>query len=84
MPAPGSPTTSISTAGSARLKQFADLPYDLVCFGHTHVPFVERTGSVLVVNPGSPSQPRDRDRRGAYAIFDTETRQAAIHRFCLS
>ena len=70
--------------GSARLKQFADLPYDLVCFGHTHVPFVERTGSVLVVNPGSPSQPRDRDRRGAYAIFDTETKQAAIHRFCLS
>jgi putative phosphoesterase len=70
--------------GSARLKKFADLSYDLVCFGHTHVPFVERSGEVLVVNPGSPSQPRDKDRRGAYAIFDTETKEAEIHRFSLS
>lgn len=70
--------------GSARLQQLAGLSCDLVCFGHTHVPFVQRAGAVLVVNPGSPSQPRDQDRRGAYAIVDTETKQAAIHRFCLS
>ncbi len=70
--------------GSTRLHQFAELSCDLVCFGHTHVPFVQPAGAVLVVNPGSPSQPLDRDRRGAYAIVDTETRQAAIHRFCLS
>ena len=70
--------------GSTRLKQFAGLSYDLVCFGHTHVPFVQRSGDVLVVNPGSPSQPRDRDKRGAYAIFDTETKEAVIHRFSLS
>jgi putative phosphoesterase len=69
--------------GSARLKQFANLSYDLVCFGHTHVPFVQRSGEVLVVNPGSPSQPRDKDRRGAYAIFDTETKEAQIYRFAL-
>lgn len=70
--------------GSARLTQFASLSYDLVCFGHTHVPFVQRSGEVLVVNPGSPSQPRDRDKRGAYAIFDTDTKEALIHRFSLS
>jgi len=68
---------------SARLTQFSSLTHDLVCFGHTHVPFVHQAGHVLVVNPGSCSQPRDQDRRGAYAIFDTHTREATIHRFSL-
>jgi len=29
----------------------------------------------MMVNPGSVGQPRDRDPRAAYAIYDTETRQ---------
>ena len=29
----------------------------------------------MLVNPGSVGQPRDRDPRSAYAIYDTETRQ---------
>lgn len=69
--------------GSARLTRFSTLAHDLVCFGHTHVPLIHRAGNVLVVNPGSPSQPRDQDRRGAYAVFDTRTREATIHRFSL-
>jgi diadenosine tetraphosphatase ApaH/serine/threonine PP2A family protein phosphatase len=28
----------------------------------------------MIMNPGSVGQPRDRDRRAAYAIYDTETR----------
>jgi len=28
-----------------------------------------------LVNPGSVGQPRDRDPRAGYAIYDTETRQ---------
>jgi predicted phosphodiesterase len=51
-----------------------------VILGHTHVPMVERAGSVTVINPGSPSQPRDGDRRGAYAVLDLESREATIHR----
>lgn len=69
--------------GSKQLARFATLPHDLVCFGHTHVPLVHQAGQVMVVNPGSCSQPRDNDRRGAYAIFDTHTREATIHRFSL-
>ncbi|MBI3246763.1 MAG: metallophosphoesterase family protein [Deltaproteobacteria bacterium] len=69
--------------GSARLARFATLSHDLVCFGHTHVPLIHHAGSVTVVNPGSCSQPRDQDRRGAYAIFDTYTREATVHRFSL-
>jgi len=69
--------------GSTRLAHFATLTHDLVCFGHTHVPMIHRAGQVTVVNPGSCSQPRDQDRRGAYAVFDTLTREATIHRFSL-
>ena len=69
--------------GSARLSRFATLSHDLVCFGHTHVPLIHRAGNVTIVNPGSCSQPRDQDRRGAYAIFDTYTREATIYRFSL-
>jgi putative phosphoesterase len=69
--------------GSTRLARFATLPHDVVCFGHTHVPFVHQAGTVTIINPGSCSQPRDQDRRGAYAVFDTATREATIHRFSL-
>ncbi|HUH96220.1 MAG TPA: metallophosphoesterase family protein [Anaerolineales bacterium] len=33
-----------------------------------------------MVNPGSVGQPRDRDPRAAYAVYDTETRQWEAHR----
>ncbi|HUI87149.1 MAG TPA: metallophosphoesterase family protein [Anaerolineales bacterium] len=35
------------------------------------IPLTPRT----IVNPGSVGQPRDRDPRAAYAVYDTETRQ---------
>ena len=70
--------------GSKRLEKFSTLPYDMVCFGHTHVPLIHQAGAVTVINPGSCSQPRDRDRRGAYALFDTQTKEATIHRVELS
>ena len=66
--------------GSPRLRAFARMPYDMVCFGHTHVPLVHRAGDVTVINPGSCSQPRPPARKGTYATFDTETREALIHR----
>ena len=70
--------------GSKRLNNFSALPYDMVCLGHTHVPLVHTAGDVVVVNPGSCSQPRDQDRRGAYALFDTQTKEATIHRVTLA
>jgi putative phosphoesterase len=69
--------------GSTRLSHFGTLSYDLVCCGHTHVPLIYTARQVTVVNPGSCSQPRDQDRRGSYAVFDTYTREATIQRFSL-
>ena len=53
---------------------------DILVVGHTHVPMAARKGRTLVVNPGSVSEPRgpDPDRRGSYAIIDTDTMSASI------
>jgi putative phosphoesterase len=56
-----------STAERA-LMTFGPLPSDVVevvTFGHSHVPIVERRGSVLLVNPGSPT---DRRRQPAFSF----------------
>lgn len=43
---------------------------DVVIFGHTHVPFCERIGDILFLNPGSPAKPRQR-LKGTYMLIDT-------------
>ena len=68
---------------SPQLAQFAQLPYDFVILGHTHVPMVHRAGSVTVINPGSCSQPRDGESRGSYAILDTEMCEVELRRIPL-
>lgn len=34
------------------------LEADIVIFGHTHIPLVKWFGNTLLINPGSPAQPR--------------------------
>ena len=65
---------------SPRLARFAQLPYDFIILGHTHVPMVQRVSRVTVINPGSCSQPRDQDPRGSYALLDLERRAVEIRR----
>ena len=43
---------------------------DIVLYGHTHVPFVEQTSRLTVVNPGSISRPRQSDHIPTYAVID--------------
>jgi putative phosphoesterase len=68
---------------SPQLARFAQLPYDFVIFGHTHVPMVHQADGVMVINPGSCSQPRDQDRRGSYAILDLDRRAVELRRVLL-
>ena len=42
----------------------------VVCVGHTHLPYVLEVGDKLVINPGSVGQPRDGDPRAAYAVIE--------------
>jgi putative phosphoesterase len=80
---PWTPFSGYINPGSPQLQRMASLPYDFVILGHTHVPMVEQSGPVTVINPGSCSQPRDQSREGAYAILDLERRKATIRKLRL-
>jgi putative phosphoesterase len=43
---------------------------DIVIFGHTHYPVVEEFQGVLMLNPGSPSLPKQITRLGQVAILE--------------
>jgi len=43
---------------------------DVICVGHTHIPFILPVGNKLVINPGSVGQPRDGDPRASYALWE--------------
>lgn len=43
---------------------------DVICVGHTHLPYVLQVDDKLVINPGSVGQPRDGDPRAGYAIIE--------------
>ncbi len=80
---PWEPSDEYIYPWSRQLARFSQLPYDFVIFGHTHVPMVRQSEGVTVIIPGSCSQPRDQDRRGSYAIVDTEQREVEIRRVIL-
>lgn len=45
---------------------------NIVFYGHTHRPVVDREGTVIAVNPGSLSYPRQEGRRPSYIIMELE------------
>jgi putative phosphoesterase len=51
---------------------------DLLILGHTHVPYVQRSGLRLMANPGSVGQPRDLDPKASYMIIDIEDGKVEI------
>ena len=48
---------------------------DIVCFGHTHRPVVDRDNDVIAINPGSLSYPRQENRRPSYIIMEIDRRE---------
>ncbi len=69
----GSGSSTIERASRA----FDDV--DCVIFGHSHIPTVQHYRSTLMVNPGSPTDPR-REPRPSYAIITAdESLRADIH-----
>ena len=52
----------------------------VLILGNTHIPFVIRFPSGLIVNPGSVGQPRDGDPRASYSILDTARGKVINHR----
>jgi len=62
-------------AAERALNAFAAAPVDVVCFGHSHRPLIERRGGVLLVNPGSPTDKR-REPRYSFALLTVRDRAA--------
>jgi putative phosphoesterase len=51
-------------------RRLANVEADVICVGHTHMPYVLEIGDKLVINPGSVGQPRDGDPRASYALIE--------------
>ena len=62
------PDSALSTA----LETVFDAAVDIVIFGHTHYAVVEEYQGILMVNPGSPSLPKQLRRLGQVAILELE------------
>lgn len=48
---------------------------DVVMYGHTHKPVVEKENGVWVINPGSLAYPRQEGRRPSYIIMELKENQ---------
>lgn len=60
-------------AGIASLRETARANgAGIVMCGHTHVPMVDASGDVTVVNPGSISQPRQEGHQPTYLVMNIE------------
>ena len=45
---------------------------DIVMFGHTHMPLIDLSGKIWIVNPGSLSLPRQNGRIPTYIIMELD------------
>ncbi|MFP4457079.1 MAG: metallophosphoesterase family protein [Clostridia bacterium] len=59
-------------------KSFNDV--DIIIYGHTHRPSIEYYNDVLMINPGSLTRPRTKDRKSTVAILyiDDELRAEIV------
>ena len=48
---------------------------DIILYGHTHRELIEWEGSILVINPGSLSYPRNETRTPSYAVLTIDEKQ---------
>lgn len=57
-------------------KLMMDKGYDIILFGHTHIPYLGKTGDKLIMNPGSIAKPRSEEGE-TYGIIEI-TQQGKI------
>ena len=57
-------------SGTKRLRERArEAGADIAVYGHTHVPDYQVEDGITVINPGSVSRPRQRDRKKSYVVL---------------
>ncbi len=50
---------------------------DIVMYGHTHRPVVDKSGGVIAVNPGSLTYPRQENRKPSYILMTIDDKGEA-------
>ena len=43
---------------------------DIVMFGHTHIPCIDKEDDIVLINPGSISQPRQQGNHPSYIVME--------------
>ncbi len=51
---------------------------DVVCFGHTHVPWHRIVQGIHYVNTGSVGRPKDGDWRASYVVLDVTRKEVSV------
>lgn len=51
---------------------------DVICFGHTHLPWHRTVGGIHFVNTGSVGRPKDGDWRAGYVVLDVEPARVEV------
>ena len=51
---------------------------DVLCFGHTHLPWHRNIEGMHFVNTGSVGRPKDGDWRAGYVILDVEKNEVSV------
>lgn len=46
---------------------------DIVMFGHTHKPYIDKKEDLIVINPGSLSYPRQEGRQETYIMMEIDS-----------
>ncbi len=54
-------------------------PSDIICFGHTHVPYIHHEENLTILNPGSLTLARTYPRINTYVLYDTMTKIATFY-----
>lgn len=65
----------------AKSSMLSSADADILILGHTHIPYMKKFGSGLILNPGSVGQPRDGNPKGSLAVLDPETSTCSMIRF---
>jgi predicted phosphodiesterase len=78
----GTPASPLEGYGypDSDLSDWSGLPYDAVFIGHTHRPFAQRIGRLLVGNVGSVGLPRDVGCLACFAIYDSVNDECVHYR----
>lgn len=74
------PVEEYLTNLSEAIPTFERMTKPLLFVGHTHRPLILEQEGKKIINPGSVGQPRDRDPRSAYLIYDDQTGEARLFR----